>query len=111
MKSRLALLAVVASLTSGCSDLLGSKVVVRNHSSQPLEHVSADFGGVIVNAPDIPAGTSATINGEAQGDGDLPLTFHKAGVRTVVPLGYVTPNIMLRCTVIVTDADVTHECS
>ncbi len=111
MKSRLAFLAVVALLTSGCSDLLGSKVVVRNQSSQPLEQVSADFGGVIVNAPDIPAGASATISGEAQRDGDFPLTFHKAGVRTVVPLDYITPNIRLRCTVIVTDADVTHECS
>lgn len=111
MKSLLVFLPVVSLLTSGCSDLLGSKVVVRNRSSQPLEHVSADFGGVIVNAQDIPAGASATISGEAERDGDFPLTFHKAGVRTVVPLDYITPNIMLRCTVVVTDADVTHECS
>ena len=111
MKSRLAFLALVALLTASCSDLLGSKVLVRNQSSQPLEQVSADFGGVIVNAPDIPAGASATISGEALRDSDLPLTFHKAGVKTVVPLDYITPNIMLRCTVVVTDSDVTHECS
>jgi hypothetical protein len=113
MKSRLAFLSVVALLTSGCSDLTGSKLVVRNQSSQPLQQVSADFGGVIVNAPDIPPGASATMSGEAQRDGDFPLTFHKAGVRTVVPLGYITPNIKLRCTVVVTDADVTShgECS
>jgi hypothetical protein len=42
------------------------------------------------------------MSGQAQRDGDLPLTFHKAGVRTVVPLGYTTPNSMLRCTGIVT---------
>lgn len=113
MKSLLAILPVLALLTSGCSDLLNSRVVVKNHSSHPLEQISADFGGVMVKAPDIKPGASATLSGEAQRDGDLPLTFHKAGVRTVVPLGYITPNILLRCTVIVTDTDVTRqgECS
>lgn len=113
MKSLLAILPALALLTSGCSDLLESQVVVKNQSSQPLEQVSVDFGGVIINAPDIQPGASATMRGEAKQDGDLPLTFRRAGVRTVVPLGYITPNIMLRCTVIVTDADVTTqgECS
>ncbi len=111
MKSLLAFLPVVGLLTSGCSDLLDSKVVVQNRSSQPLEQVSADFGGVIVNAPVIPPGESSTIRGDSERDGDLSLTFHRAGVRTVVPLDYITPNIMARCTVIVTDAGVTDECS